>query len=84
MFSVMPVCLCKVSSLEQAPKPEDKAYYQCPVYRTEQRGNLNFIFTAQLKTPAKNPPRKWILAGVAMLLDVEGVSDEIKKADAPK
>ena len=28
---------------------------------------------AQLKT--KLPPQKWILGGVAMILDVEGVSD---------
>jgi hypothetical protein len=29
-------------------------------------------------------PRKWILAGVAIIMDVEGVSDEAKKADAKK
>ena len=31
------------------------------------------MFTAQLKT--KQPPQKWILAGVAIILDVEGVAD---------
>lgn len=31
------------------------------------------MFTAQLKTKA--PPQKWILAGVAIILDVEGVAD---------
>jgi len=31
------------------------------------------VFTAQLKT--KYPPQKWTLAGVALILDVEGVSD---------
>jgi dynein heavy chain, axonemal len=42
------------------------------VYKTEARG-ATYVFTAQLKT--KLPPQKWILAGVALLLDVEGVSD---------
>lgn len=45
----------------------------CPSYKTEDRGNT-YVFTAQLKTRA--PPRKWILAGVAIIMDVEGVSDE--------
>ena len=31
------------------------------------------MFTAQLKT--KLPAQKWVLAGVALILDVEGVSD---------
>jgi dynein heavy chain len=31
------------------------------------------VFPAQLKTKA--PPAKWVLAGVALILDVEGVSD---------
>jgi len=51
---------------------EDKGVYQCPVYKTENRGNT-YVFTAQLKT--KHSPQKWILAGVALILDVEGVSD---------
>ena len=32
-----------------------------------------YVFVAQLKT--KHPPLRWVLAGVAMILDVEGVSD---------
>jgi len=51
---------------------EDKGVYQCPVYKTEARG-ATYVFAAQLKT--KHPPQKWILAGVALILDVEGVSD---------
>jgi dynein heavy chain len=39
---------------------------------TTSRG-ATFVFHAQLKT--KHPPSKWILAGVAMILDVEGISD---------
>jgi len=34
-----------------------------------------------LKTSTKNPPRKWILGGVAIILDVEGISDEVKVLD---
>ena len=52
---------------------EDRSLYHCPCYRTEDRGNT-YIVPAQLKT--RYNPRKWILAGVGLLLDVEGVSDE--------
>ncbi len=41
--------------------------YMCPVYKTEQRGPT-YVFSSQLKT--KSPPARWILAGVALLLDV--------------
>lgn len=61
---------------------EEKGVYQCPCYKTELRGNLNFVFMAQLKT--KHPPAKWVLAGVALILDVEGVSDAYDpKKDPP-
>jgi len=83
MFSVMPVCLLK--SLPIKPEQgEDKSIYQCPVYRTENRSGAGYIFNAQLKTSLKNPPRKWILGGVACILDVEGVSDEIRKSEDKK
>lgn len=77
MFSVMPVCLCRAVPIPQNGR-EDRSVYNCPVYRTEDRGNT-YIFTANLRTSPKNPPRKWILGGVAILLDVEGISDEAKK-----
>lgn len=41
--------------------------YQCPVYKTEQRGPT-FVFCAQLKT--KSPPARWIMSGVALIMDV--------------
>ena len=44
----------------------------CPCYMNESRGKT-FVFFAQLKT--KHPPLRWTLAGVALILDVEGVSD---------
>jgi len=70
-FSVVPVVLCRAAPVPQDGK-EEKNAYQCPVYKTETRG-ATYVFTAQLKTKA--PPQKWILAGVAIILDVEGVSD---------
>lgn len=67
----MPVVNCRAALL-QADGKEEKGLYQCPVYKTETRG-ATYVFTAQLKTKA--PPQKWILAGVAIILDVEGVAD---------
>jgi len=67
----MPVVNCR--SVEIAPDgKKDTSVYQCPVYKTETRGQT-YVFTAQLKT--KLPPAKWVIAGVALILDVEGVSD---------
>mmetsp|Transcript_13770 Transcript_13770/g.31948 ORF Transcript_13770/g.31948 Transcript_13770/m.31948 type:complete len:373 (+) Transcript_13770:1-1119(+) len=48
---------------------EDKrtsGYYDCPVYYTQQRGGT-FTFAAQLKTDEK--VSKWVLAGVALLMN---------------
>jgi dynein heavy chain len=70
-FSVMPVVNCR-ACVQPAEGKEDKSLYVCPVYKTESRGNT-YVFAAQLKT--KSPPQRWILAGVAIILDVEGVSD---------
>ena len=42
------------------------------MYKTEIRGDT-YVFTAQLKT--KHASAKWVLAGAALILDVEGVSD---------
>ncbi|KAG7392404.1 hypothetical protein PHYPSEUDO_000812 [Phytophthora pseudosyringae] len=41
--------------------------FECPVYRTQQRGPT-LIFMSPLRT--KVPPAKWVLAGVAMLMEV--------------
>jgi len=71
LFSVVPVINCRSAGLPPEGK-EDKTVYQCPVYMTTSRG-ATYVFHAQLKT--KHPPAKWILAGVAMILDVEGISD---------
>ena len=82
MFSVMPVCMCKAVFIP-TKKRKNNNLYQCPVYTTEDRGGT-FIFTAQLNTSSKNPPRKWILGGVAIILDVEGISDEVKTENKKK
>jgi dynein heavy chain len=71
MFSVIPVVYCKAVPLPPEGK-EDKTVYQCPAYKTEDR-SAAYVFTAQLKTCG--PPPKWILAGVAIIINVEGVSD---------
>jgi len=71
-FSVVPVVNCRAVPLAAPTEKEMKTIYQCPVYKTENRG-ATIVFIAQLKT--KVPPEKWILAGVGMILDVEGVSD---------
>jgi dynein heavy chain len=69
-FSVVPVVNCRAAPLSDGK--DEKGIYQCPCYTTTNRGNT-YVFTAQMKT--KLPPSKWILAGVALILDVEGVSD---------
>lgn len=77
-FSVVPVVNCKPVLLVEGK--EDKNVYQCPVYKNESRGKT-FVFFAQLKT--KHNPLKWTLGGVAMILDVEGVSDSFPFGKEP-
>jgi dynein heavy chain len=64
MFTVMPVIQCKAG-----PQVEklDKNIYVCPAYCVPIRRPY-FVFPAQLKT--KQPADKWVLAGVAIILDV--------------
>jgi dynein heavy chain len=67
----MPVVNCRAVPLVVDGKI-DLGSYQCPVYMTVARG-ATYVFTAQLKT--KFNPDKWVLAGVGLIMDVEGVSD---------
>jgi dynein heavy chain len=64
MFTLMPVIQCKAG-----PQMEkvDKNLYICPAYCVPIRRPF-FVFPAQLKT--KQPADKWVLAGVAIILDV--------------
>ena len=64
MFCKMPVMNVKGTLAEKA---EINGYYSCPSYKTEQRGPT-YVFCAQLRT--KSPPGKWVLAGVALIMDV--------------
>ncbi|XP_032374898.1 dynein heavy chain 11, axonemal isoform X1 [Etheostoma spectabile] len=50
-----------------AEEQELKNTYECPVYRTKQRGPT-YVWTLHLRT--KQPPTRWIVAGVALLLSV--------------
>ncbi|CAM9802998.1 unnamed protein product, partial [Choristocarpus tenellus] len=64
MFCAMPIMCVKGVSVDRT---DTQGLYQCPVYKTEQRGPT-FVFCAQLKT--KSPPGRWVLAGVALIMDV--------------
>ncbi|KAK1875360.1 Dynein heavy chain 9 axonemal, partial [Dissostichus eleginoides] len=48
-------------------KQESRSVYQCPFYKTHQRGPT-YVWTFNLKT--KESPSKWTLAGVALLLQI--------------
>lgn len=65
MFSPMPVINVKAIAADKADA--EKSIYNCPVYKTEFRGPT-FVFCAQLKS--KSPPSRWVLAGVAIIMDV--------------
>ncbi|XP_074871093.1 dynein axonemal heavy chain 9 [Carettochelys insculpta] len=58
----MPVLFIKAIP---ADKQDTRNVYLCPVYKTRQRGPT-YVWTFNLKT--KENPSKWVLAGVALLL----------------
>ena len=60
MFCRMPIINAKALAADKVDL--------CPTYKTEFRGPT-FVFCAQLKTKAI--PAKWVLAGVALILDVQ-------------
>jgi dynein heavy chain len=64
MAEMMPIINCTANlALDKA----DKNSYICPTYSVPIRRPW-FVFSAQLRTKA--PPDKWVLAGVAMILDM--------------
>ena len=73
LFSPMPVFNCRASVKEQSTSrttmdgQATKHIFRCPVYKTQERGPT-YVFSAQLKT--KSPAAKWILAGVALVMDI--------------
>ena len=68
----MPVILVKAALQEKA---EGRDMYACPCYKTLTRGPVNgmpsggHVFTMNLKT--KQAANKWVLAGVASIMDCE-------------
>lgn len=66
MFCKMPVINVKALAADKVDV--STGVYVCPTYKTEFRGPT-FVFCAQLKT--KSAPGKWVLAGVALIMDVQ-------------
>lgn len=60
----MPVIFIRAIPVD---KQENRNVYQCPVYKTRQRGPT-YVWTFNLKT--KENSSKWTLAGVALLLQI--------------
>jgi len=73
----VPVVLCKAAIMTDK---EDKTVYVCPVYKTIDR-MTTFVFHAQLRT--RHPAAKWVIAGVAMILDVPGAADLFQPGKDP-
>jgi len=66
LFCPLPVMVCRAIPVD---KQEKGGQYRCPVYKTQSRGKT-YVFTANLRSP-KLPASKWILAGVALVMEVE-------------
>ena len=64
LFPLMPVIYVRAITQD---KQEARNIYQCPVYKTRQRGPT-FVWTFNLKT--RDKPTKWTLAGTALLLSI--------------
>ena len=65
MFVQMPVLTVRGISSEASA---GRGVYLCPAYKTRFRANT-LVFYAQIKT--KTPMAQWVLAGVAMVMDIE-------------
>jgi dynein heavy chain, axonemal len=64
LFPQMPVIYIKAVTQD---KQDVRNVYECPLYKTRQRGPT-YVWTFNLKT--KEKAAKWVLAGVALLLQV--------------
>ncbi|XP_055624132.1 dynein beta chain, ciliary-like isoform X2 [Toxorhynchites rutilus septentrionalis] len=64
LFPQMPVIFIKAITQD---KQETKNIYECPVYKTRDRGPT-YVWTFNLKS--KEKPAKWTLGGVCLLLQV--------------
>lgn len=72
--SMLPVMYLRAVPLAQASTSTTVGYpkeaqdtYECPVYLTQDRGSSHVVFSAGLRTV--DPVRKWIQAGVALLME---------------
>jgi dynein heavy chain len=65
MFCKMPIINVKAMAADKVDVSQ--GYYVCPTYKTVFRGPT-FVFCAQLKT--RSASGKWVLAGVALIMDV--------------
>lgn len=65
MFCRMPIINVRAVAADKVDVSQ--GFYVCPTYKTVFRGPT-FVFCAQLKTKA--PSGKWVLAGVALIMDV--------------
>ncbi|XP_064146125.1 dynein axonemal heavy chain 11 isoform X1 [Loxodonta africana] len=63
LISIMPVIFAKAIPVD---RQETKHTYECPVYKTKTRGP-NYVWTFRLKSKEKTA--KWVMAGVALLLE---------------
>ena len=64
LHPLMPVMYIKALTQD---KQEMRNLYECPIYKTRQRGPT-YVWTFNLKT--KERASKWVLAGVALLLQI--------------
>lgn len=64
LTSTMPVIFAKAIPVEREETPQHT--YECPVYKTKTRG-LTYVWTFRLRSKEKTA--KWVLAGVALLLE---------------
>lgn len=64
LYPLMPVMYIRAITQD---KQDLKNVYECPVYKTRTRGPT-YVWTFNLKT--KEKASKWILAGVAILLQI--------------
>ena len=72
LLTILPLIYVKAVPVQPSWAPEKVGYlrgdpkvYECPVYLTSARGNT-FVFLSTLKTV--DPVHKWVLAGVALLM----------------
>ncbi|XP_049809049.1 dynein beta chain, ciliary [Schistocerca nitens] len=64
LFPMLPVLNIRAITQD---KIDTRNIYECPIYKTRTRGPT-YVWTFNLKT--KDKPTKWILAGVALLLQI--------------